>query len=171
MRHLKTAGPLPILWDRWQLANPFSPRLRLDALLEAWTGRAELMLDLKGRNLRLSELVLEAVRPLVGVRPLAVCSRSWPLLEPFHGLDRVRVVYSAGKRRELRRLLRLPGPLDGVSIHADLLDAAVVRELRARARVVMSWPVNTAERARRLAALGVDGLISDESELVQAVLS
>ena len=33
VRHLKTIGPIPILWDRWFLANPFTPRLLLADLL------------------------------------------------------------------------------------------------------------------------------------------
>ena len=35
VRHLKTVGPLPILWDTWRLANPFAPRLELRDLLAA----------------------------------------------------------------------------------------------------------------------------------------
>ena len=35
VRHLKTLGPIPVLWDRWRLANPFAPRLQLDELLAA----------------------------------------------------------------------------------------------------------------------------------------
>ena len=33
VRHLKTVGPLPILWDRWRLANPFARRIELRDLL------------------------------------------------------------------------------------------------------------------------------------------
>ena len=28
VRHLKTAGPLPFLWDRWELASARAPRAR-----------------------------------------------------------------------------------------------------------------------------------------------
>ena len=35
VRHLKTAGPLPVLWDRWQLVAPWRPRLQLYELLAA----------------------------------------------------------------------------------------------------------------------------------------
>ena len=47
-RHLKTLGPLPLLWDRWYLASPRTPRLRLAALLEGASPETTLMLDLKG---------------------------------------------------------------------------------------------------------------------------
>ena len=45
VRHLKTIGPVPILWDRWELASPFAPRLELHALLAAARPGTQLMLD------------------------------------------------------------------------------------------------------------------------------
>ena len=50
VRHLKTLGPLPLLWDRWRLAPGWRPRLELPALLEAAAPGTELMLDLKGHD-------------------------------------------------------------------------------------------------------------------------
>ena len=40
---------------------------------------------------------------------------------------------------------------------------------RQRADVVMTWPVKTIDRARELAAWGVDGLISENLELARAL--
>jgi hypothetical protein len=166
VRHLKTIGPVPILWDRWELANPFAPRLRLDALLAAARPETELMLDLKGRNPRLARLVLDA---LPAGRRVTVCARSRRLLAPFAGRPGVRLLQSAGSRRQVRALLRLPHPLalDGVAVHERLLDEETVGELRRRCSLVLSWPVNSLDRARELAAIGVDGLISDDPALVQ----
>src|SRR5687768_4778981 len=53
VRHLKTAGPIPVLWDRWQLASYRTPRLHLETLLSAAAEGPELMLDLKGHDARL----------------------------------------------------------------------------------------------------------------------
>jgi len=161
VRHLKTVGPLPILWDKWLLANPFAPRLQLRDLLGAARRETQLLLDLKGRNRRLAELVREA---LPGDRHVAVCARSRALLEPFAGLEHVRRFQSVGSRRQLRTLLRAADGvgLDGVSIHERLLDERVVEALRDRAALVISWPVNSLERARELARLGIQGLISDD---------
>ena len=61
VRHLKTLGPLPVLWDRWTLASPWAPRLRLDRLLASVRPGTELMLDLKGRDRRLPALVAAAL--------------------------------------------------------------------------------------------------------------
>jgi glycerophosphoryl diester phosphodiesterase len=160
VRHLKTAGPLPILWDRWRLANPFAARLELRDLLAAAGPSTELLLDLKGRNRRLAELVVEALP--IGWR-VTVCARNAKLLEPFAGCEHVRLFQSVGSRRQLRAFLgRIDAlVLDGVSVHERLLDEGVVAELRQRSSVVMSWPVNTLQRAHELALLGVQGLISD----------
>jgi glycerophosphoryl diester phosphodiesterase len=170
VRHLKTLGPIPILWDRWELANPRTPRLPLRDLLDAADARTELLLDLKGRNPRLSELVLAELR---GGRPVTVCARSWRLLGPFAGREDVTVVHSVGSRRELRRLLRRFGDrrLDGVSVHERLLDAPTAAELRRVAGLVMSWPVNSVQRARELTSLGVEGLITDDLALAGALTS
>lgn len=159
VRHLKTLGPVPILWDRWRLANPFAPRLRLHELLAGAREETELLLDLKGWNARLAELVLAA---LPRERRVTVCARSRRLLDPFVGRPGTRVFQSVGSRRQLRRLLRADAPgLDGISIHERLLDERVVAELRGRAATVITWPVNSLRRAQELAGLGVHGLISD----------
>ena len=162
IRHMKTLGPLPVLWDRWELASPRRPRLLLSELLAAAAPTTELMLDLKGKNPRLAERVVETLHPYLGTRRLTICTRTWPLLEAFEGLP-VRRIHSVGTARQLRMLLERAGGarLDGVSIHERLLDLTAVTELRRVAGVVMTWPVNDLARATELVRLGVDGLISD----------
>lgn len=166
VRHLKTLGPIPILWDRWRLASPFAPRLLLPELLGVVAPRTALMLDLKGRDLRLSHQVL-ATLGAAAPRRTIVCSRAWHLLAPFRGHPAVRVVHSVGSARQLRALLRRypPASLAGISIHERLLDAGIVGELCRRAELVFSWPVNTLARARELASWGVGGMISDRTQL------
>jgi glycerophosphoryl diester phosphodiesterase len=168
VRHLKTIGPIPIFWDRWRIANPFTPRLRLEILLEAVAPRTELLLDLKGRNPKLAQLVLAQ---LSGDRPVTVCARSWRLLEPFRGRSGIRVVYSVGSYRQLQRLLRrFEGrDLDGVSIHERLLDVQTMAVLRRRTSEIITWPINTKRRAHELKAMGVDGLISDDLAMSAAL--
>lgn len=163
VRHLKTVGPLPILWDRWQLAAPWRPRLELDELLAATAAETELLLDLKGSRIALAERVRDAISPFLGLRRFAVCARSWELLAPFADLP-VRRVHSVGSERQLRRLLRRVGEgrLEGISIHQKLLDRNRAAVLRAAADLILTWPVNSPERARELLGLGVHGLISDD---------
>ena len=172
VRHLKSAGPLPVLWDRWRLAPTWRHRLTLRALLEATGEHTELMLDLKGPRRRLAELAVDALRPYLGTRRVTVCARWWRLLEPFAELP-VRRVHSVGTRRQLERIVRRAGDrrLDGVAVHARLLDERVVTELRRIADVVLTWPVNTPERAVEMLRLGVDGLISDAVDTITPTLA
>jgi glycerophosphoryl diester phosphodiesterase len=170
VRHRKTVGPLPILWDRWELAVPWAPRMLLDELLCAAGPGTELMLDLKGHDERLPERVLGALATAGLDGRITVCSQDWRLLEPFAARPGIRVVHSVGNPRQLARLLRRDGALAGVSIHQRLLDAAVVEELRRRAALILSWPVESVAEARRLAGWGVHGLISRRFENLAAEL-
>lgn len=172
VRHLKTLGPVRVLWDRWFLAPRSTPRLLLGELLSAVGGDTELVLDLKGPDPRLGRRVLAALRAGPAARRVTVCSRSWRQLRRFRGEPGVRVLHSVGSPRQLRRLLRRARGrrLEGVSVHARLLTPETAARLRERADLLVSWPVNTLEEARRLLALGVDGLISDEPERLAAGL-
>jgi len=162
VRHLKTVGPLPLLWDRWQLAAPWAPRLQLAELLASTRATTELLLDLKGPRKRLGELVAAALVPYLPDRRFTVCARSPRLLEPFDLLP-VRRFHSVGSVRQLQAFFRRfeGSRVDGVSVHARLLDREVVRDLRRVADAIVTWPVNRSDEATRLTGLGVDGLISD----------
>jgi glycerophosphoryl diester phosphodiesterase len=110
-------------------------------------------------------------RPLP--QPVTICARSWRLLGTFDARPGIRTVCSVGSRRGLRRLLatrRGTQRLGGISIHEKLLDARTVRELGEAAEMVMTWPVNCAERARTLLAWGVHGLITDEAHAIAPVV-
>jgi hypothetical protein len=170
VRHRKTVGPIPILWDRWELAPPWASRLILEELLAAAVPGTELMLDLKGHDARLPDHVLAALDRAGAPGRVTVCAQDWRLLEPMASRPGIRVVHSVGNARQLARLSRRAGRLDGVSIHQRLLDPRVVEDLRRRAAMVLSWPVETAAEARRLAGWGVDGLISRRFETLAAVL-
>jgi hypothetical protein len=167
VRHLKTLGPVPVYWDRWRLPLRFSPRLYLPDLLDELDPATVLLLDLKGRARKLPRSVLEALSG----RPAMVCSRNWVHLEPFRGLEHVRVIHSVGSPRQLAALRRrfADERLAGISIHERLLDRATAVDVMSMAELVMTWPVNTLERARELLSWGVRGLISDAPNAIQSV--
>ena len=172
IRHLKSVGPLPLYWDRWELASPVRRSLVLSELLRATADDTELMLDLKGSSPRLAAMVRRELETYLPRRRFTVCARSWPLLDRFDGLP-VRRVASVGSRRQLRALLERfrdgSRSLDGVSIHERLLDAGVLAELRSVAALVLTWPVNAPARALELVRMGVDGLISDDARGIAPV--
>lgn len=165
VRHIKHVGPLPLYWDKWELAHPSREFPTLQALLDAAPAGAELMLDLKGRSRKLAATVREALlqRPTLG--RVTVCARAWRLLDAFGDLASVRCVRSVGSKRGLDRFLRAGRSAaaggTGISIHRRLLGRDVVRQLRDTTDLVMSWPVNDVPTARVLEDWGVHGLISD----------
>jgi glycerophosphoryl diester phosphodiesterase len=169
VRHLKTVGPIPLLWDRWALGNPFVRRLTLDELLDHAGPMTELMLDLKGWNRRISHLVRLALGRWPA-RPVTICARNWTFLDALTDLPNARLVYSVGSRRQLAQLLaRFPedGRLPGVSVNQRLLTSDTAAALRARTPLVMSWGVEDDIRAKQLRDWGVNGIISTDRELLQ----
>lgn len=177
VRHAKTFGntPVPLLWDRegwrrWWLVPGWRPRLRLADLFAAHAPDTELMLDLKGADLGLPAAVIEARNQAGRTGPLTVCSQNWRLLGPFSGLPGVAVVHSVGNARQLRRLEAVPD-VTAASIDRRLLTSAVAARLHARGCFVMTWSVSTWAEAEALLAVGADGIISSEPEVLRRVMA
>jgi glycerophosphoryl diester phosphodiesterase len=171
VRHLRTLGPVPVLWDRWKLAPPWAPRLLLDRLLQTAAPSTLLMLDLKGRDRRLALRVAAALRE--HRRPRTVCcSKNWALLTAMRNIDGVDLIHSVGSARQLGALRALAASqaVAGVSIHKRLLSPTALADLRRRVGVVMAWPVLGSEEADRLVGWGVDGVITQDFEAVASDL-
>ena len=146
VRHLKTVGPVPILWDKWRsrtlrAAAAFAGPAPGGASRDALPARPE------GPEPAARRAVLQGApgRPARdGVRAEpAGCSS---LLPTWTG---VRLFQSVGSRRQLRRLLRTE---DGLAPGRRLDPRATARRARGRSPggvgpIVMSWPVNSLERA------------------------
>jgi glycerophosphoryl diester phosphodiesterase len=165
VRHLKTAGPLPFLWDRWELASASAPRLGLRELLEADRHGTTFMLDLKGRGADVGTAVATLLHEVARHRPVLACGRAWPSVETVAELPFAQAVLSVRNRVELVRLRRRladGSPVHGVSLHRSLLHADLVEELRSRVEVVMTWPIDDAVTLDAVLAMGVNGIISNE---------
>lgn len=159
VRHARTLGPVPWLWEGWSVLR--DPMLRLHHLQEVLPSGSTLMLDLKGSRPDVGRQVREAMG---GSPPYVVCGRSWAMLEVFADDPDVRVVHSVGSRWELRHL---PGQLRahrtwGLSVHRDLLTARRVAWMRTQAEVVMTWEVDHADVYEHVVGLGVNGVISND---------
>jgi glycerophosphoryl diester phosphodiesterase len=176
VHHLKTMGPLPFLWDLWELRSARTPQLGLAELLTAAREGTTFMLDLKGSSPAVGAAVVETLHEHAPGRPVMVCTRHWPALEPFRGVEWVRPVRSARTRSEfsaLKQSIEDDAP-HGVSVHLSLLDAATVAELHDRVEVVMTWPVNTPAALSKVsswAGSGKVGVISDELPVLRQLLS
>lgn len=130
VRHLKTLGKLPILWDweprdsgwpypfaylrdRWRLrfAPTWRPRLTLGDVLRLARPETAFMIDLKRGDLLLADAVVAEARtfrpappgcPLgEEAPPIFVCSRAWGVLERAGREPDVRVIYSVGSDEQL----------------------------------------------------------------------
>jgi glycerophosphoryl diester phosphodiesterase len=174
VRHLKTAGPLPLLWDRWELASAAAPRLGLDEVLRANDAGTTFMLDIKGRRAAAARAVARFLHHSGHHRPVMVCGRWWPTVETVAELPFVRPVLSARNRGELARLVRRLAdgpPVHGVSVHRSLLDESVVSGLHRHVGLVMTWPVNDLVALDTMLATGVSGIISDELPVLAELLA
>lgn len=173
VRHTKTAGPLPLRWDRWSLEPGWRPCPRLPELLDALPEEVPLMLDLKGWARGLPAALVTTLRQQRPGRPVLLCSRNWGLLDACRDYREAVLVHSIGSPRQLAACwprLRQHDH-DAVSIHARLLDAETVRALRRHVSLITSWPVNDARLATRLLELGIDGLTSDDVRAVAPVVA
>ncbi len=164
VRHLKSLGPW-WLWDRGIFVRRRDTRmLHLEGLLEAANGDPRLLLDLKGVHPRLAKRLAAALP----AGTVTICTQHWWMLNAFRDLPHVRLVLSAGSRRALRRLRKRlrARPAYGVCVHRRLLTPDVVTELRGRADLVFTWPVDTEEGLRHARHLGVDAVIGKDLSLL-----
>jgi glycerophosphoryl diester phosphodiesterase len=164
VRHTKTLGPLPLLWDRWYLQRADTPRLLLEDLLRSTGPETVLMLDIKGRNPEIAHRVITELERHHAGRRVMVCSQNWQLLEAFRSYPDAILVHSIGNQFQLRRawaLLSTDGH-DAISIQFRLLDDAVVRKLKERVSLVFSWPISSTERYQDAVKWGLDGVITED---------
>jgi glycerophosphoryl diester phosphodiesterase len=185
VRHHKSMGPLPWRWDRkarpgsvpllrdsWELRPAADFPLRLSGVLAAARPGTTLMLDLKGVG-GVGPAVLRHLHERAPDTPLMVCARWWPSVDAFRGQPWVLPVLSVRGRTELamlrRRLSRGRLP-HGVSVHRSLLDVDVVRGLRERVGLVMTWPVNDEPALEQVLSVGVTGVITDDTQVLRDVV-
>lgn len=172
IRHEKTAGLLPVLWDRWSLAPGWSQRLSLSDLLDACQSDTHLLLDLKGINRRLPTMVKRILNAAREHRRIAVCSQNWPFVDAFREQPEILRVYSIGSVRQLQAWSARPGDDDplAISIDARLLDSATVGSLRSQTEMVAPWGVRSREQARQLLDLGATAINADDLNLLQEII-
>lgn len=172
LRHVKTIGPIPLLWDRWTLEPGWGKRLILSDLLRALPSEARLFLDLKGNDPNLGRLVVDAIEREQPDLKLIVCGRNWRQLDAVSGNPDVMTFYSVGSDQELtavwERLRRMTYP--AVSIHCRYLTPETAGRLKDLGTTIVTWPINSISSARRLHALRVDGFTSDNAWLISNIV-
>jgi len=172
VRHLRSMGGLPFLWDREGVVRrrPHH-RLVLAELVEALGDDHRLMIDLKGVHPRLASKVARLLRESSPEHSLSVCTKSWWMLDAFD--VPVKRVLSAATRRGMSRLRSrvAAGPVDGVSVRLSLLNPQVVDELHRGTDLVMAWPVDTPEALAEARRAGADAVISKDLDLLKDLVA
>lgn len=171
IRHVKTMGPIPLLWDRWELRPGWGPRLQLAALLAEIPVERRLFLDLKGEDPKLGTDVVDTIRRLQPEREIIACGRTWHQLDPIVGCPGVTVFYSVGSDEELANVWERLGPMrhPAVSINHQYLTPELMGRFKEIGATVVSWTINTIDDARGFHEMGVDGFTSDNLELIQRI--
>jgi len=170
-RHDKTAGPLPLLWERWSLKPGWwRHRLELSEVVREASGRGRLYLDLKGKDPRLPVAVLsELLR--VGVDDVAFSTPNWRYLDEIEAEFPNAILFytisnAAMLERAQPRLER--GDFKALAIHGDVVSKETVAGLREKGvQDITTWGVETEEQAREVFECGVNGLTSQNLALLE----
>lgn len=172
VRHQKSMGRLPWLWDKWQVYPADLERLLLDELMDALPVGQTVMLDLKGVG-KVGPSTLAHLHARSVEHPLWVCARWWPSALAFADAPWAKVLLSARGRTEITRLRRhlRTGPVPfGVSVHLSMLRPDLVDEIQSFGTKVLSWPVDDEASLTRAHALGIDGAITKDLGIVKELV-
>jgi glycerophosphoryl diester phosphodiesterase len=139
----------------------------LENVLELYSRKAFLNIEVKVRGME--QVVVEAVRRFPPQRGYFISSFLPSVVRKLHDLDSSLVLGAISKSYwHLRRWKSLP--VSYVVPHHGLLTPKLVDELHAAGKTVVTWTINDSRRMLRAAAMGVDGIISDDTKLLVETL-
>ena len=136
---------------------------QLEEIVQRYRQRAFLDIELKVRGLESKTLAALREQPL---GPGYVVSSFIPdvVMELEARSARVLVGIICDKPTQLARWRKLP--IDYVIAHRSLVSQKLVREVHGAGRKILVWTVNNKEAMLRLTSWGVDGIISDNTQLL-----
>ncbi|HEV8494567.1 MAG TPA: glycerophosphodiester phosphodiesterase [Candidatus Angelobacter sp.] len=139
----------------------------LEDVLEVYSRKAFLNIEVKVRGME--QVVLEAVKRFPPQRGYFISSFLPSVVRKLHALDCSLVLGAISKSYwHLRRWKMLP--VSYVVPHYALLTPKLVDELHAAGKTVITWTVNDPRKMLQAAAMGVDGIISDDTKLLVETL-
>lgn len=138
----------------------------LEDVLARFADRAYLDIEIKIPGFE--EEIVQAIRQCRPQRGFVVSSFLPPVLRRFYELDpELPLGFVCKDRKLLTQWRELPASI--VIPHFKLVSEFLVREWHDHGKQVFVWTVNRESEMRRLATGGVDGLISDDTELLVKV--
>jgi len=136
--------------------------------LERFSSRAFLDIELKVAGLE--QVTIDALRCFPPGRGCFVSSFLPEVLETVEAIDpSVPLGLICDKRGQLQRCK--DAPLQALFLHYGLMSEKLLGELQEANKRVFVWTVNRAVQMRALAAMGVDGIISDDTKLLAGTLA
>jgi glycerophosphoryl diester phosphodiesterase len=139
----------------------------LEDVLELYSRKAFLNIEVKVRGME--QVVLEAVKRFSPQRGYFISSFLPSVVRKLHALDSSLVLGAISKSYwHLRRWKALP--VSYVVPHFGLLTPKLVDELHVAGKTVITWTVNDPSKMLQAAAMGVDGIISDDTKLLVKTL-
>jgi glycerophosphoryl diester phosphodiesterase len=139
----------------------------LDEVLARFAARAYLYIELKTAGLEAALLQVLAEHP--PQRGFVVASFVPEIIEAVHSRDAaIPLGFIVNRSRLLPRWKSLPVRI--VMPNYTLASDALIGELHDAGKQVFPWTVNRASQMKALAARGVDGLLSDDTELLVGTL-
>ena len=192
VHHARRLNPLPLLADKkmpghpvprpalpvwpgywvWPHINP----LTLDELLRIVGGRKRLLLDVKGRykggrSAVFAEAIARHLRKHQAASSVVVCGQTYPVLNALRRSDdEIEVRYSLEKPQQWESFVRKMNKHDRlrqVCISQNFIDDEKARVLEENGVNVYVWTVDDPKAARHWAEQGVDGIISNDLDLLE----
>lgn len=148
------------------IPSPVETPPLLEEILDRYARTAFLNVEVKVRGIE--DLVARAVKR---TRPHQYFISSFlpGVVRKLHSVDHSLVLGMLAQTSwQLRRWRRLP--VRYVVPHYRLLSRRLVDKLHGAGKVVVTWTVNERKRMLRLAAMGVDGIISDDTKALVETL-
>lgn len=134
----------------------------LEEVLRRFSSRAFLDIELKVESME--SRLIAALRAYPPSKGFVVSSFLPAALGTVHALDSSIPLGFLCNRQEQAR--PTSPPLAYLIPHFNLLSRELVEDAHASGRKIMTWTVNHVDDMRRLADWGVDGIISDDTELL-----
>lgn len=135
----------------------------LREVLSRYQDRAFLDIELKVAGSE--KITVNLLREFPPRRGFVVSSFLPSVLDNVHGEDpSVPLGLICEKKSQLNWWTKLP--IMYVIAHAALVNVALIDQLKTAGKKVFVWTVNRPTQMKRFAALGVDGVISDKTELL-----
>jgi glycerophosphoryl diester phosphodiesterase len=192
--HARRLNPLPVMADKESPAHrfprhalPIWPRYRawlqlnpptLGEILATVKGRKRLLLDVKGRqrggrSADFAATIARKVREHEASAWVTVCGQVYPPLNALRSLaPEIEVRYSLEKPYQWESFLRKMGKdpaVRQVCISHRFIDDEKARVLEENGVNAYTWTIDDPEMARHWVEEGIDGIISNNLELLESL--